>query len=56
MFKPCLFQAPAGSYQFAGRVQEPAQMELWESDRPKINQITGTFLQILHAGATAPDT
>ena len=55
MFKPWLFQAPAGSYQFAVRVQEPAQMELWESDRPKIDQITGTFLQILHASATDPD-
>lgn len=56
MFKPWLFQAPAGSYQFAVRVQEPVQMELWESDRPKIEQITGTFLQILHASATDPDT
>jgi hypothetical protein len=55
MFKPWLFQAPAGSYQFAVRVQEPAQMDLWESDRPKIDQITGTFLQILHASATDPD-
>lgn len=55
MFKPWLFQAPAGSYQFAVRVQEPAQMELWESDRPKIDQITGTFLQILHASANDPD-
>lgn len=54
MFKPWLFQAPAGSYQFAVRVQEPAQMELWESDRPKIDQITATFLQILHASATDP--
>lgn len=55
MFHPWLFQAPAGSYQFAVRVQQPAQMELWESQRPKIDQITGTFLQILHASATDPD-
>lgn len=55
MFKPRLSQAPAGSYQFAVPVQEPAQMELWASDRPKIHQITGTFLQILHASATDPD-
>jgi hypothetical protein len=55
MFKPWLFQAPAGSYQFAVRVQEPAQMDLWEADRPKIDRITGTFLQILHASATDPD-
>jgi hypothetical protein len=55
MFKPWLFQAPAGSYQFAVRVQEPPQLDLWESERPKIDQITGTFLQILHASATDPD-
>jgi hypothetical protein len=55
MFRPWLFQAPAGSYQFAVRVQEPAQMDLWQSERPKIEQITGKFFQILHASATDPD-
>lgn len=54
MFKPWLFQAPAGSYQFAVRVQEPAQMDLWESERPQIEQITSTFLQIVHASAMDP--
>ena len=55
MFRPWLFQAPAGSYQFAVRVQEPAQMGLWESERPKIDQITDKFFQVLRASATDPE-
>ena len=55
MFRPWLFQAPTGSYQFAVRVQEPAQMDLWQSERPKIDQITGKFFEILHASSTDPD-
>jgi hypothetical protein len=55
MFRPWLFQAPAGSYQFAVRVQEPAQRDLWESERPKIDQITQKFFQVLHASATDPE-
>lgn len=56
MFRPWLFQAPAGSYQFAVRVQEPEQRDFWESERPKINQITQKFFQVLHASATDPET
>jgi hypothetical protein len=55
MFRPWLFQAPAGSYQFAVRVQEPAQRDLWESERPKIDQVTETFFRVLHASATDPE-
>jgi hypothetical protein len=55
MFRPWLFQAPAGSYQFAVRIQEPAQRDLWESERPKIDQVTQTFFRVLHASATDPD-
>lgn len=55
MFRPWLFQAPAGSYQFAVRVQEPAQRDLWETDRPKIDQITHKFFEVLHASATDPE-
>jgi len=55
MFKPWLFQAPAGSYQFAVRVQEPEQMDLLESDRPKVDQVTSTFFKVLHATATDPE-
>jgi hypothetical protein len=55
MFRPWLFQAPAGSYQFAVRMQEPEQRELWESNRPKVEQVTKTFMGILRASATDPD-
>jgi hypothetical protein len=56
MFRPWLFQAPAGSYQFAVRVQEPEQRELWEVDRPRIDALTSTFFSILRAAATDPET
>jgi len=55
MFRPWLFQAPAGSYQFAVRMQEPEQREFWERDRPKVEQVTKTFIGILRASATDPD-
>jgi hypothetical protein len=53
MFKPWLFQAPAGSYQFAVRMQEPAQhaLPLWEVTRPKIENVTRTFFRVLRATA-----
>jgi hypothetical protein len=56
MFRPWLFQAPAGSYQFAVRVQEPAQRELWEADRPRIEAVTATFFNVLRAAASDPET
>lgn len=55
MFKPWLFQAPAGSYQFAVRVQEPTQRGLWDSERPRLDQVTQTFFRVLHASATDPE-
>jgi hypothetical protein len=55
MFRPWLFQAPAGSYQFAVRMQQPEQMPLWEDNRPKLEQVTDTFFQVLRASATDPD-
>jgi hypothetical protein len=51
MFRPWLFQAPAGSYQFAVRMQEPEQGQLFASDRPKVESITATFFSILRATA-----
>lgn len=56
MFRPWLFQAPAGSYQFAVRVQEPEQRDLWEAERPKIDQVTLTFFRVLRASVTDPET
>ena len=55
MFKPWLVQAPAGSYQFAVRMQEPDQMGLWEADRPRVEQVNATFLKILRASTTDPE-
>jgi hypothetical protein len=55
MFRPWLFQAPAGSYQFAVRMQEPEQGQLFESDRPKVENVTATFFSILRATAGDPE-
>ena len=55
MCRPWLFQAPAGSYQFAVRVQEPAQGELWEANRPKVERITAMFFDVLRASASDPE-
>ncbi|HEV3110384.1 MAG TPA: hypothetical protein VGY99_07805 [Candidatus Binataceae bacterium] len=56
MFRPWLFQAPAGSYQFAVRVEEPRQRELWEQpEKPKIEEVTETFFRVLRATADDPE-
>ena len=55
MFRPWLFQALAGSYQFAVRVQEPEQRDLWEANRPKVERVTATFFDILRASASDPE-
>jgi len=52
MFRPWLFQAPAGSYQFAVRMREPEQMELYRTDRPKVEGVTATFFDVLRAAAS----
>lgn len=56
MFRPWLFQAPAGSYQFAVRMQEPEQGRLFADDRPKVEQVTSTFFRTLRAAAMDPET
>jgi hypothetical protein len=53
-FRPWLFQAPAGSYQFAVRVQEPPQHELFPEDRPSVERVTSTFMEIIRATASDP--
>jgi hypothetical protein len=56
MFRPWLFQAPAGSYQFGVRVEEPRHRELWEqSDKPKVEHVTTTFFRVLRATANDPE-
>jgi hypothetical protein len=53
--RPWLFQAPPGSYQFAVRVQEPAQGDLFAEHRPKIEHVATTFLEIVRASTTNPE-
>lgn len=57
MFRPWLFQAPAGSYQFAIRVEEPPQMELdlWMTSKPTVSRVTDTFFRVLRASASNPE-
>lgn len=55
MFRPWLFQAPAGSYQFTVRMQEPLQQQLWEVGRPKVERVTETFFRVLRAASTNPE-
>ena len=50
-FRPWLFQAPAGSYQFAVRIEQPNQMGLFETDRPTVEKVTAVFFSILRASA-----
>jgi len=54
VFRPWLFQAPAGSYQFAVRVQEPPQGDLFPIARPTVENVTSTFLAIVKATAADP--
>lgn len=55
MFNPWLFQAPAGSYQFAVRMREPEQKDLWDSGRPKVEGVTAKFFDVLRATASGKD-
>jgi len=52
MFRPWLFQAPVGSYQFAVRMEEPKQTELWDIGRPRVESVTETFFKVLGATST----
>jgi hypothetical protein len=53
--RPWLFQTVPGSYQFAVAIEEPAQMNLYETPRPSTQQIAESFLKILRAAAEDPD-
>jgi hypothetical protein len=50
-FRPWLFQAPAGSYQFAVRIEKPRQMFLFPDAGPNEEKITQKFLEIVRASA-----
>lgn len=48
-FRPYLFQAPPGSYQFAVRVQKPKQLSIFSDRLPKVEQITERFFEVMRA-------
>jgi hypothetical protein len=50
-FCPWLIQAPAGSYQFAIRIQKPAQMSLFPDGMPEVEEITHNFFEVINATA-----
>ena len=53
-FRPWLFQAPAGSYQFSVRVERPRQMSLFPDLKAEleVEQITQKFLDIIKASTS----
>ncbi len=53
-FRPWLFQAPPGSYQFAVRVERPKQLALFPEPAPQVEQITHKFLEIVRATTDDP--
>ena len=56
MLKPWLLQAPAGSYQFGVRVEEPKQLGLWSASQPlRAANLVNTVLRVLNAAADDPE-
>jgi hypothetical protein len=54
-FRPWLFQAPAGSYQFAVRIERPLQMSMFPELAPDVDEITHKFLDIMQASVDDPE-
>lgn len=55
-FRPWLFQAPAGSYQFSVRIERPAQLELIPKLMiPDATDVTDSFMSIVRASVNDPD-
>jgi len=50
-FRPWLFQAAPGSYQFAIRVQKPSQIPLFPDSTPEIEEVTQKFFEVVEASA-----
>lgn len=57
LFRPWLFQAPTGSYQFAVRLESPKQMEfgIVASAVPPVEEVTRAFIEIVNATAADPE-
>ncbi len=54
--RPWLFQAPAGSYQFAVAIEEIAQRNLFGPELPTTEEIRETFVTLLRATSEDPDS
>lgn len=54
LLQPWLFQAPAGSYQFTIRIQEPEQRNPFPGDALEVRKLSETVLKILEAASTDP--
>lgn len=52
--RPWILQAPAGSYQFAVRVQVPKQTDLFRTHETEVRDIANKFLGILDLSAADP--
>ena len=55
LFQPWLIQAQPGSYQFAVRVKEPPQGELFDRGRPSVAKVASTVLSIIDGVAKNPE-
>ncbi len=57
LFRPWLFQAPPGSYQFAVRLESTRQMEfeIVAPNVPPAEEVTRTFVEIVNASAADPE-
>jgi hypothetical protein len=55
VFQPWLFQAPAGSYQFALRVRRPPQLDLFPEAGLQVSQVVSTFLSVLKSSVEDPE-
>ncbi len=53
-FRPWIIQAPAGSYQFALRVERPQQMDLFPSATLEIEEVTHKLFEIVTVASTSP--
>jgi len=54
--RPWLFQAPAGSYQFAVAIEDVAQRSLFGPEIPTTEEIKDTFVTLLRATSEDPET
>jgi hypothetical protein len=53
--RPWLFQAAPGSYQFAVRVQQPAQIPMFPEIGLRVDEVTPKLLQIIRASIEDPE-